>query len=936
MKQRFEVTGMTCSACSAHVEKGVRKVPGVTDVAVNLLGNNMTVTYDEKSVQASGIVQAVKDAGYGAYIKGEGSENQKKEDPAKLHAIEMRKRLIWSLIFMVPLLYLAMGNMLGAPLPDILSGTRRVMVNALTQLFLTIPILFLNRQYFTGGFRALWNKAPNMDSLIAVGSSAAVVYSMYMLYRIAVALGVGHLHLAHDFSMDLYFESAGVILTLITLGKFLEARSKGKTSEAIEKLLSLAPKTAVVLREGIETEVPIEEVAVGDTVVMRTGQSIPVDGEVIDGRGAVNESALTGESMLVDKEKGDKVIGSTINQSGYFTFRATKVGNDTTFAQIIRLVEEAGASKAPIAKLADKVSGVFVPVVMVIALLSSVVWLIMGATIGFSISIGIAVLVISCPCALGLATPTAIMVGTGKGAELGILIKSAESLEIAHTVKTVVLDKTGTITEGKPQVTDVSAIDQAHETDMLGLAASAEKLSEHPLAQAVVEYAQKRGIQIMEAKNLEAYAGAGIACSVDGRSVKVGNAAMMERFHIENTMTGKADALSAQGKTVLFIAEGDRALGLIAVADVVKPTSRAAVEAMERMGMEVFMLTGDNERTAKAVAQQAGITHVIAQVLPQDKELQVRRLQQQGKKVAMIGDGVNDAPALVRADVGIAIGAGTDVAIESADIVLIKSDLLDAVSAFSLSKATIRNIKQNLFWAFFYNVIGIPLAAGVLFPSLGLKLNPMFAAAAMSMSSVFVVTNALRLKLFDPKRGLRRRAKSQKPAKPVEVVTAKTEDKAQACDQSCPVFVEDWQMKVSGMTCEHCERAVQKALMGISGVQSVAVNLQTGIVEVKAQEDITPDALQNAVEAVEYKVDYVVPKGEKPPLHWVLQVSGMTCEHCVNRVKKALSGVAGVQDVEVDLQSGNVSVKSADGVLAEALKKAVEDAEYEVKSVEMT
>ena len=461
MKQRFEVTGMTCSACSAHVEKSVRKVPGVTDVAVNLLGNNMTVTYDDKSVQAPGIIQAVKDAGYGAYIKGEGSGDQKKEDPAKLHAIEMRKRLIWSLIFMVPLLYLAMGNMLGAPLPDILSGTRRVMVNALTQLFLTIPILFLNRQYFTGGFRALWNKAPNMDSLIAVGSSAAVVYSMYMLYRIAVALGVGHIHLAHDFSMDLYFESAGVILTLITLGKFLEARSKGKTSEAIEKLLSLAPKTAVVLRDGTETEVPIEEVVVGDTVVMRTGKSIPVDGEVIEGRGAVNESALTGESMLVDKEKGDKVIGSTINQSGYFTFRATKVGNDTTFAQIIRLVEEAGASKAPIAKLADKVSGVFVPVVMAIALLSAVVWLIAGATVGFAISIGIAVLVISCPCALGLATPTAIMVGTGKGAELGILIKSAEALEIAHTVKTVVLDKTGTITQGKPQVTDVTALDQA-------------------------------------------------------------------------------------------------------------------------------------------------------------------------------------------------------------------------------------------------------------------------------------------------------------------------------------------------------------------------------------------------------------------------------------------------------------------------------------------
>ena len=471
---------------------------------------------------------------------------------------------------------------------------------------------------------------------------------------------------------------------------------------------------------------------------------------------------------------------------------------------------------------------------------------------------------------------------------------------------------------------------------MISLAASAEKLSEHPLAQAVVEFAQKRGIKIIEAKNLEAYAGAGIACSVDGRNIKVGNAAMMERFNIHNAMEEQAKALSEQGKTVLFVAEGDKALGLIAVADVVKPTSRAAVMAMERMGMEVFMLTGDNERTAKAVAQQAGITHVIAQVLPQDKELQVRRLQQQGKKVAMIGDGVNDAPALVRADVGIAIGAGTDVAIESADIVLIKSDLMDAVSAFSLSKATIRNIKQNLFWAFFYNVIGIPLAAGVLFPSLGLKLNPMFAAAAMSMSSVFVVTNALRLKLFDPKRAQRRNVKAQKPDKPVEVVTAKKEDNIQACDQSCPVFYEDWQMKVSGMTCEHCERAVSKALMGVAGVQNVVVNLQTGIVEIKAQEDITADALKKAVEAVEYKVDYVVPKGEKPSLHWVLHVSGMTCEHCVNRVKKALQSVAGVKDAAVDLQTGRVDVTSSDGVVAESLKKAVEDAEYEMKSVEMT
>ena len=932
MKQRFEVTGMTCSACSAHVEKNVRKVPGVTDVAVNLLQNNMSVTYDEKSVQPSSIIQAVKDAGYGAYIRGEDGQKEKKEDPAKLHAAEMKKRLIWSLIFMVPLLYLAMGNMLGAPLPDILAGSRRVMVNALTQLLLVVPIAFLNRHYFTGGFRALINRAPNMDSLIAVGSSAAIVYSTYMLFRIAIALGVGQMHVVHELSMDLYYESAGVILTLITLGKFLEARSKGKTSEAIEKLLSLAPKTAVVLRDGLEVEVVIEEVAVGDTIVVRTGQSIPVDGEVIDGRGAVNESALTGESMLVDKEKGDKVIGSTINASGYFTFRATKVGADTTFAQIIRLVEEAGASKAPIAKLADKVSGVFVPVVMGIALISAIVWLMSVATVGFAISIGIAVLVISCPCALGLATPTAIMVGTGKGAELGILIKSAESLEIAHTVKTVVLDKTGTITEGKPQVTDVVALEKNKESEMIGLAASAEKLSEHPLAQAIVEYAQSRGMALIEAKDLESYAGAGIACRIGEKSVRVGNAAMMDRFGIHHAMEDMAKALSEQGKTVLYIADGDKALGLIAVADVVKPTSRAAVLAMERMGMEVYMLTGDNERTAKAVAEQAGISHVIAQVLPQEKEMQVRRLQQKGKKVAMIGDGVNDAPALVRADVGIAIGAGTDVAIESADVVLIKSDLMDAVRAFALSKATIRNIKQNLFWAFFYNVIGIPIAAGVLFPAFGIKLNPMFAAAAMSMSSVFVVTNALRLKMFDPKRSLNRGGDANRSNKPVEVITVKAEA-ASACDTTCPVFTEDWVMKVSGMTCEHCKRTVEKALLGVAGVVSAAVDLQSGTAQITAQEDIAPQTLKNAVEAVEYKVDAIRLKAEQADEKWTMQVVGMTCEHCVNRVKKALLKVEGVKSADVNLQTGLAIIEASPNAVAESMQKAVEAEEYEVKSL---
>ncbi len=935
MKQRFEVTGMTCSACSAHVDKSVHKLKGVLDVAVNLLQNNMTVTFDENTITNADIIKAVAGAGYGAYIKDSGAAAQSKEDPAKAEAKVVRERLITSLCFMVPLLYLAMGHMMGAPLPTFLIGTENAMVNALTQLVLTAPILVINRHYFTGGFRALYNRAPNMDSLIGVGASAAVLYSTWMLFLMANALGQGQIHLAHTYGMDLYYESAGVILTLITVGKFLEARSKGKTSEAIEKLLFLAPKTAVVLRDGQEVEVPVEDVSVGDTLVVRTGQGIPVDGEVIEGHGAVDESALTGESALVDKEKGSKVIGSTINKSGYFTFRATKVGDDTTFAQIIRLVEQAGASKAPIAKLADKVSGIFVPVVMSIALLSAVVWMVAGAAIGFALSIGIAVLVISCPCALGLATPTAIMVGTGKGAELGILIKSAESLEIAHTVDTVILDKTGTVTAGKPQVTDVLVWNKDGEDALISLAASAEVLSEHPLGQAVVDYAKEHNLELIKAKDLQSYAGAGIACTINDENIMVGNAAMMERFHIEIRADGQD--LSQQGKTVLYVARGQKALGVIAVADVIKPTSREAVAAMERMGLDVFMLTGDNEKTAKAVAQQAGIRHVIAQVLPQDKELWVRRLQEQGHKVAMIGDGVNDAPALVRADVGIAIGAGTDVAIESADIVLIKNDLMDAVNAFSLSRATIRNIKQNLFWAFFYNVIGIPLAAGVLYPLLELKLNPMIAAAAMSFSSIFVVTNALRLKLFDPKKARVRQRET--PHSSMEVETLIADEQLQRPAEACPLeqaAQTQWVMQVGGMTCVHCKGRVEKALTGVVGVQSAIVNLDEGTATIGAAPDVTVDMLQKVVEEEEYEVVSVVrsDRAQKAVVRWRIKIGGMTCEHCKGRVEKALSAVVGVQSAVVNLEEGTADVEAEPDVAADALQKAVEGVEYEVESVE--
>lgn len=941
MQQRFEVTGMTCSACSAHVDKSVRKLSGVADVAVNLLQNNMTVTYDENAVTDSDIIKAVEDAGYGAYIKGAAAMTKNREDPAKAEAAAVKKRLIYSLVFMVPLLYLAMGHMLGAPLPAFLIGVQNTMVNALTQLVLTAPILVLNRHFFTGGFRALVNRAPNMDSLVGVGAAAAVVYSTWMLFLMAYALGRGQIELAHTYGMDLYFESAGVILTLITVGKLLEARSKGKTSEAIEKLLSLAPKTAIVLRDGQEVEVPVEEVAVGDILIVRTGQGIPVDGEIIEGHGAVDESALTGESAPVDKEKGSKVIGSTINRSGYFQFRATKVGDDTTFAQIIRLVEQAGASKAPIAKLADKVSGIFVPVVMGIATISAVVWLIVGAQIGFALSIGIAVLVISCPCALGLATPTAIMVGTGKGAELGILIKSAESLEIAHTVDTVILDKTGTVTEGKPQVTDVLAWTPAGEDEMVRLAASAETLSEHPLGQAVVDYAKGKNLDLLPAGDLQSYAGAGIACTVDGDTIRVGNAAMMERFDVPIKESGAQD-LAEMGKTVLYVARDHTALGAIAVADVIKPTSREAVETMERMGLDVFMLTGDNEKTAKAVAQQAGVRHVIAQVLPQDKELWVRRLQEEGHKVAMVGDGVNDAPALVRADVGIAIGAGTDVAIESADIVLIKSDLMDAVNAVLLSRATIRNIKQNLFWAFFYNIIGIPLAAGVLYPLFAIKLNPMFAAAAMSMSSFFVVTNALRLKLFNAKKARMRQSSKALP-KAVDVET-RVEVLERPVPPACPLLPKEtpdrtqkdtaaWTMRVSGMTCKHCKETVEKALLGVSGVISATVHLEEGLVDITAVPGVLPEAMQQAVEAADYAVESLTRCDVETSSRWRLNVLGMTCEHCKTAVEKALMGVVGVKHVDVNLQENMVDVEAMPDVSPEAMQQAVEAADYDVASI---
>lgn len=755
MNQKFSVTGMTCSACSAAVEKSVKNVQGVSSVVVNLLGNSMLVDYDGEAASQNTIINAVENAGYHAavFVKGnEAKSSETAENKVQSELKEMKQRIIVSVCFLIPLLYIAMGHMFKFPLPSILHGEKNSITFAFLQFLLTLPIVYVNRKYYQVGFKTLFKGHPNMDSLIAIGSGAAICYGIFAIFRIGYGLGHMDMDVVMSYSMDLYFESAATILTLITLGKFLEARSKGKTSEAISKLMDLSPKTAVVIREGKEEEIPIEEVAIGDILAVRPGQSIPVDGVIIEGSTAVDQSALTGESIPVEKSAGDKVIGATINKTGYFQFRAEKVGDDTTLSQIIQLVEDANSSKAPIAKLADKISGVFVPVVITIAVLATVVWLLTGAPFEFALSIGIAVLVISCPCALGLATPVAIMVGTGKGASNGILIKSAEALEIAHKVNTVILDKTGTITEGKPRVTDILTADGVSEEELLRTAATIEKPSEHPLAEAILEKAKEMAIEPLAVTEFKAVSGRGIIAKDQNETYYSGNLFMMEEQGIDTAkLLKKAEALSEDGKTPLFFAKGGKFLGLIAVADVVKPTSVTAIKEWKSLGIDVVMLTGDNKKTAEAIRKQLQIDKVIAEVLPQDKESEVRKLQQAGKKVAMIGDGINDAPALARADVGIAIGAGTDIAIESADIVLMKSNLMDAVTAIALSKATIRNIKENLFWAFFYNTIGIPLAAGVFYSILEWKLNPMFAAAAMSLSSVCVVTNALRLRFFKPK-----------------------------------------------------------------------------------------------------------------------------------------------------------------------------------------
>jgi Cu2+-exporting ATPase/Cu+-exporting ATPase len=744
-KELYDITGMSCSACAAAVEKGVSQAAGVKSVSVNLLKNSMSVTYDEKTANAAMIIKTVTEIGYGAALHAQAAKSAEPVDAALAETRGMKRRLAVSVCFTLPLFYIAMGHMLGWPVPYFFSDMRYAMVFAFTQFLLATPVMIAGGRFFRAGFKNLLRRSPNMDSLIALGSGAAFAYGVYALYKIAWGFAVDDSELIHRFSMDLYFESSAMILTLITLGKTLEARAKSRTSDAIAKLMDLAPKTAIVLKDGIELEIPVEEVAVGDILVVKAGGGVPVDGVLTEGYASVDESAITGESLPVEKQAGDPVTGGTMNQSGYFKMQARAVGEDTALAGIIRLVDEATSSKAPIAKLADKISGVFVPVVIIIAALAAIIWLLLGRGPEFSLGVAISVLVISCPCALGLATPTAIMVGTGRGAASGILIKSAEALETAGGVNTVVLDKTGTVTRGKPAVTDILPLGVS-EDRLLTIAASLERLSGHPLAEPIVALAKEKNLNLFEIQDYAQLPGQGIRGTAEGKTVYAGNTKLMEEAGVRLSQYEKISAAFAdEGKTPLYFAEEQKLLGVIAVADPVKPTSKAAVERRVGMGIEVIMLTGDHARTANAIGRQAGIKTVIAEVLPEDKEREIRVLREQGRRVAMVGDGINDAPALARADVGVAIGAGTDIAIEAADIVLMRSDPADVPAAIALSRAVLRNIKQNLFWAFIYNVIGIPVAAGLFYASFGLLLNPMLAAAAMSFSSVSVVLNALRL-----------------------------------------------------------------------------------------------------------------------------------------------------------------------------------------------
>lgn len=872
---------MTCSACSAHVEKGVSKVEGVQEVSVNLLTNSMQVTYDDAITGTGEIIEAVEKAGYGASVQknrqnkektesagATGRKKAEKETPVDAQAkviAQMKKRLIISIVFWIPLMYVSMGHMIyeafGMNPPaweqQYLLGPENGISFALTQILLLVPILIANQKYFKVGFQTLARRNPNMDSLIAIGASAAILYGIFALYRMGYGFGHGKMEIVHQYVHDLYFESAGTILTLITIGKYLETKSKGKTSEAITKLMNLTPKTVTVIRNEKEVIVDVEDVLVGDIFLIKPGETVAVDGTIVEGKSSFDESAITGESIPVQKQEGDTVLSATVNQSGFIRAKAQKVGEDTTISQIIRLVEEASSSKAPIAKMADKISGIFVPVVIAIAIITGIIWMFSGAEFEFAMSNAIAVLVISCPCALGLATPVAIMVGTGKGAENGILIKSGEALETAHSIDTVVMDKTGTITMGKPIVTDMVLCGGLDEREILQMAGALEKGSEHPLAEAIVSYCEEQSLPLEKVEEFQAHFGKGIEGKIQGKRYFAGNEKLLKEKHIfyPKELQKKAQNLASQGKTPLLFADEHTLLGILAVADTVKETSKEAVARFQKYGIHVIMLTGDNEITANAIKEKVGIDEVIAGVLPTEKEAKISELRKAGHKVAMIGDGSNDAPALASADVGIVIGAGTDVAIESADIVLMKNDLLDAVGAIELSKAVIRNIKQNLFWAFFYNCIGIPLAAGVWYPLFEIKLNPMFGAAAMSLSSVCVVSNALRLKwlkLNQEKTTKTAEGKSQSKlsVEYVDDFVVEQNKKEKKEKQRMKTFT----VSIEGMMCGHCTGRVEKALKETSGITEVSVSLEEKKAYVQAEESVTEEQLTAVVTDAGYEV----------------------------------------------------------------------------------
>ena len=827
MKQRFNITGMSCSACSAAVERSVNRLDAIKSCEVSLLTNSMTVEFDENITSSLQIISAVKSAGYGAEIYGKKQDKKEKKDDGLK---QMKTRLVVSFVCLIPLMYIAMGHMISLPLPSFLTGVNNGVSFSFIQFLLTLPVMYVNRKYYINGFKSLFHKSPNMDTLVAAGSLAAILYGVFSIFVIADSIGKGDIQTTTKYLHNLYFESGAMILTLITLGKYFETRAKKKTSDAIEKLVELKPATATVEYDGKEIQIFTDDIKVGDIVIVKNGNSIPVDGKVIEGFGTVDGSAITGESIPVDKTKGSAVTGGTVCKSGYFKFIAEKTGDDTALSKILHLVEDAASSKAPIAKLADKVSGIFVPVVVAIAVVTFIVWMIIQNDFSLALDLAISVLVISCPCALGLATPTAIMVGTGKGASNGILIRSAESLETAHKINTVVLDKTGTVTMGQPSVTDIISSERSSRKELLQIAFSIENLSEHPLSKAIVNKAKNENISPLDCYNFGNISGRGIKAKTDDTVILAGNKAMMQENGIDiSELKVQYDLLSSQGKTPIFFAANSNFLGIIAVADTIKETSSEAVSQFKKMGIDVIMLTGDNKNTAEYIAKKAGIDKVISDVLPKEKEEVVRKLQNDKKTVAMIGDGINDAPALMRADVGIAIGAGTDIAIESADIVLMKSDLNDAANAIKLSKAVIRNIKQNLFWAFFYNALGIPLAAGVLLVPLGIKLSPMIGAACMSLSSVCVVSNALRLRLFKFKKNV-----------------PETRTKERIFNMKKIIFIE-------GMMCHHCTGRVDKVLNAIDGVEA-KVSLEEKCAYVTLTKDIADDELKAIIENEGYSV----------------------------------------------------------------------------------